>query len=434
MDKRRWSSDRRGCLFSRECAQGITGRPHSGKIPEEDDFSAPGVEGQKRLGLLLLTRDFLCILAEQPHMPRPRGRRPVVGHDLKLHGNARQTRVGIENGHRQSRTFTAASSKGRSRAQAEFPGRFRNLAVKVERVVFGGFDAGPGDHVVKIVEQMGPPGLPKLELRIVRAPGRPGCGAEGLGLHESPETPHGGPLEAAQRRVTAGENPLEFALEDGRRSGGLADCGPETVRRPVENPDPFFPGREGVDPPEVLPRRPAAVVAEPPEDGNVAAKPEGQGGALLQSPFDVVTFGVVEPDGNPVGRDFGPVDAAPAEKIGRKVEIVRLGTHEDVKFISGPVQNLRQTGAVAEGVEVVGDGGPDAELFPEIQTALGDLPNDGLGAGEIDIGLEVPAPGDGPAPGRDQPPDFGKKGGVISFDPTVENGLVVVENEFGVLA
>ncbi len=139
-----------------------------------------------------------------------------------------------------------------------------------------------------------------------------------------PEAPHGPALEPRERRVAAGEDALELAAEDGRRRRGLADGGEEAVRRAVEDADAALLLDEGVDRPEVGPRRPAAVVAEPPEDRDVAAELEGQGDAGPQPLLDVVALGVVEADGDAVGGDRRAVRPAPAVEVRGKGQLVGL--------------------------------------------------------------------------------------------------------------
>jgi hypothetical protein len=142
---------------------------------------------------------------------------------------------------------------------------------------------------------------------------------------------------------------------------------------------------------------------------------------------------VVESDGDPVGRDRRAVDAAPAVEVGGKREFVGLGPHVDVHLVAGAAQDLGQPAAVAERVEIVGDAGSGAEPLAEIPPPLGDRPDERLGARQVDVGLDEPAARDGPAAGPDVAEDRVEQSRVELFNPLVENGLVVAEDEVPVL-
>ena len=88
---------------------------------------------------------------------------------------------------------------------------------------------------------------------------------------------------------------------------------------------------------------------------------------------------------------------------------------------------------MTEGVEVIGDARRGAEVVAEIAPALGDRPDERFGPGQVDIGLDEPASGDGPAARLDQLADVLEERRIEALGPLIEHGLVVAEDERGML-
>ncbi len=86
-----------------------------------------------------------------------------------------------------------------------------------------------------------------------------------------------------------------------------------------------------------------------------------------------------------------------------------------------------------EGVEVVGDGRAHTEFLGEVAPPFENHAHERFAAGQVDIGLQVPAPGDVPAAALDVRANALKQHRIVFFHPLVEHTLVVVEHEFGEL-
>ncbi len=221
------------------------------------------------------------------------------------------------------------------------------------------------------------PGLAEL-LGGGLAPGQPPSrGAGGFSLDEAPQARDRLPLEPRERRVAAGERALEVAVVDGSDSRGGLDRVAEPVRRAVDDRGraisramkaSIVARSRRVAPPPWLPRPQKTGTSRP------SFKRERDAGA--EPLLDVVVFGVIEPDGDAVGRDHRAVDAAPAVEVGRQRELARLRPHVDVHLVAGEAQDLRQAAAVAEGIEIVGDARGGVEVVAEIAPALGDRPDE----------------------------------------------------------
>jgi hypothetical protein len=201
----------------------------------------------------------------------------------------------------------------------------------------------------------------------------------------------------------------------------------------VHDFNPLLPRRKGNNPLEVLPCRPAAVIPQPPEYGNITPKPEGHFRPLPEPQLDIIALRVVKPDGDTQRQDLRPIHTAPPVKVGRKGKLFLLRPHVDVHLITGESQDLRQPAAVSKGIEIVSDPRPDPKFFPEISSSLGDLADERFQPRQVEIGLEIPASADRPASFPDQAPDLDEKHRVVPLDPAVERRLVVVEDEFIVL-
>ena len=406
--------------------------PHdadTGKIINEADATPPVVERQERFGLFFLAGDLPAVGPEKTQAPLALPERPMIGHALEFDRGRAEGRIGVEDGDRKGGAAEAAAIQGSGGPKRDRPGHILGPAILAEGVPFGRLDAGARENIVKIVENMELPGFAELRFGEVAAGEPRGSGRDGLGLDEAPEIHDRPPLEAGERGVTPGEASLEVAVEDGGFGRGGLHRFVEPVRRAVDDPDPRFAGDEGVDRPKVAPRRPAAVIAQAPKDGHVTAELQGELDAVMKALFDIVMFGMVEPDGDAIGRDLRAVDAAPSIKIGGKRELVGLGPHVDVHLVASKPQDLGQAAAVAERIEVVGDAGRGPELLPEIAPAFGDRPDERLGPGQVDVGLDEPAAGDRPAAGPDVAADGLEERRVQPLDRLVEDGLVVAEDE-----
>ena len=71
------------------------------------------------------------------------------------------------------------------------------------------------------------------------------------------------------------------------------------------------------------------------------------------------------------------------------------------------------------------------ELVGEVVESEEELSDVAFAAGAVDIGLEPGAAGDGPTVLCDELLDAFEEGGVVLFDPVVEESFVVVEDEAG---
>ena len=147
---------------------------------------------------------------------------------------------------------------------------FKLKAPKAKRVLLGGFHTRAGEDVMEIIEQVVAPGLGegKVGEFLVELP--PRRGAERLGLDQAGETLHRLPLHPRQRSVAAGEDTLEFAFDHGRLTTWIPQCVVEAFRSAVNNIDAGFLSHEFVNAAQILARRPAAMVADAPENGHIA--------------------------------------------------------------------------------------------------------------------------------------------------------------------
>ena len=163
----------------------------------------------------------------------------------------------------------------------------------------------------------------------------------------------------------------------------------------------------------------AAVVADAEEEGLVLV-------ALGEEPIDPVEEllfllpagqgAVGLPDAQ---RDhLAAVVAAPAEEVGHAL-LLRHRAHEDVAVEAGRIQNLRQPGVLAEGVDAVADADLFAELLAEVAFPELRLPEQNFARRDDGVGLLDPAADQLPAPRVNQFPDSGEERRVARFDPLV---------------
>ena len=138
------------------------------------------------------------------------------------------------------------------------------------------------------------------------------------------------------------------------------------------------------------------MVADPPEDRHIPFETEGELLTLFEPLFYVVPFGVIQADGDAVGQDFRTVHTFPPVEVGREGEFMFLGAHMNVELVACLTEDLRQTTAVPERVEVVRHHRRALEMFLEEPAAFRDVPYERLRAGEVGVGLDVPAAADAP--------------------------------------
>ena len=84
---------------------------------------------------------------------------------------------------------------------------------------------------------------------------------------------------------------------------------------------------------------------------------------------------------------------------------------------------------MAEGVDVVADGGDDAEFVLEVALAEEGVADEGLAGGDVAVGLDPPAAGDLPAAFGDAVLDLLEHRGVVLLDPLVDGGGAGGEDE-----
>ncbi len=358
--------------------------------------------------------------------------RPRAEHELELDGDLGRLRVRVEHGDGHVGGHGRPAVARDRGLEHRAPRVELRAAVQGERILLGRPDARAGQDVVEVVEEVLSPRIVERGFGVAGIAAPPGHRAERLGLEHAAERRGAAALDARERGVAAREDALEPAADE--RSVGA--CGRERLVEPlggaVEKPNARLGGREPRDQGEVRARGAAAVVADAPEDRHVAAEPERHLGARLEALLQVVVLGVVEAHGDPEPENRRAAGALPPVEVGGQRELGLLRPHVNVHGISRGREDLRQAGAVSEGIEVVGDDGRDAERLPEEAPALGNLADDRLGARQVDVGLNVPAAGDVPASGADEPADLLEERRVELADPAIENRLVVVEDELGV--
>ena len=171
----------------------------------------------------------------------------------------------------------------------------------------------------------------------------------------------------------------------------------------------------------------AAVVADPP--GHQAAGPVGVGlDPLLDlAPGPAGRRVVVR--GGQGRRDPRAVEAHPGEGVVRQRAVLTGRAAEDVGVVAALRQDLDQAARVPEGIEVGAGLDVHAELLAEPALAQQDLPDEGLAAGHVAVGLQPPASGDVPAAGPHQLADALEERRLVLLHPAIQDGLVVAEDE-----
>ena len=128
-----------------------------------------------------------------------------------------------------------------------------------------------------------------------------------------------------------------------------------------------------------------------------------------------------------VGHDFGAVEAHPDEIIRRQGAVPLSRTAEKIGVKPGFCHELYQPPAVSEGVKINGGCGLFPEFFPEIFPSGFHLPDKGLSAWHIAVGLQIPAAHDMPLSFPYQLLNPGKKLRFHLFDPFVNHHFIMVE-------
>ena len=136
---------------------------------------------------------------------------------------------------------------------------------------------------------------------------------------------------------------------------------------------------------------------------------------------------------DPETEDLRPARAAPAEGLRRQSHLIFVGTVEDITPVSDFVQQVRQRGRMAEGVDVVADLRTDAEAVLEVTLPQFDLLAPAGRGWQVRIRLDPLPARDRPAPRFHQLADRSKKPGIEIFDPLVEPGLTARVAELGIL-
>ena len=133
--------------------------------------------------------------------------------------------------------------------------------------------------------------------------------------------------------------------------------------------------------------------------------------------------------GDPVGGELGAVGAAPAKGGRGDVLLLRAGTHEHVGPDPRGRQQLGKGAGVPEGVDVVPDGGGDAEVPGQEPLTVEELAAHRLSGGQVAVRLDPLAAGDHPAPGAHQRANAVEQLGRGLHDPPVVAGRAGREAE-----
>ncbi len=137
--------------------------------------------------------------------------------------------------------------------------------------------------------------------------------------------------------------------------------------------------------------------------------------------------------GDPVGGELGAVGAPPAKGGRGDVLLLGTGAHEHIGADARGRQKLGEGAGVPEGVDVVPDGGGDAQVPGQEPLTVEELPAHRLARGQVAVRLDPLAAGDHPAPGAHQLADAGEQLGRGLHDPAVVAGRAGREAEIGVL-
>ena len=133
-----------------------------------------------------------------------------------------------------------------------------------------------------------------------------------------------------------------------------------------------------------------------------------------------------------VDGNLRPVESLPDKVV--LLESVGLpAAVDDIAVEARLAENLHQDARMAEGVEVDGGRGAQAELLGKIFPPGQDVADKGFSRRHVAVGLKIPAAHNAPAAGLHQALDVGKEGGVVLLHPGVEKGLIMIEDEVGIL-
>ena len=165
----------------------------------------------------------------------------------------------------------------------------------------------------------------------------------------------------------------------------------------------------GDDPLDHRLRRAAAVIADAVEAHGMPERGIGALDGLADLAAEVGEVGDIAGD-DAEGRDLAAAGALPDEGVGRERDLVLLGAAEDVSRVAVAREDVGQARGMAEAVDVVADGGRDAEAVAEIALAVLDLAVEAGGGGQVQVGLDELAAGDVPLAALDQLARCGRRG------------------------
>ena len=178
---------------------------------------------------------------------------------------------------------------------------------------------------------------------------------------------------------------------------------------------------------DVLAARAAAMVAHAP--GNQAESRVGMRVQPCLRLFRRAAQGRIVARVDAMSHDLAAVEAHPEEVAPRQRHFSSVGSHEQIGIKARLLQQLHQSAAVAEGIEVHRRGVGHAEFFLKIRPAQLHLPDDGLARGHVAVGLKIPSAHDAPLPGAHQPANAGEQLRLVFLNPAIEQRLVVAEHE-----
>ena len=233
-------------------------------------------------------------------------------------------------------------------------------------------------------------------------------------------------LDAGHGRIASGRPGIEIPAVAGKRVFFGGQIGEIGVGGRMPDLVSGLASHERLQVGEVLPRGPAPVIPDPPEQD--AQRPVG----MRRHPvFDLApgpAAARIVMGFRPRGQDFGAVIARPDESVGGKGGVLGIRAAEQVGRIAAPGQDLDKSAGVAERIQVGGGLDVHAEPVPEIALPEEDLADERFAARHVAVRLEEPAAEDVPLLGLDETPDAVEQLGLVFLDPLVEEGFVVAED------
>ena len=150
-----------------------------------------------------------------------------------------------------------------------------------------------------------------------------------------------------------------------------------------------------------------------------------------------VAFDICEPPGGVVAEDAGDGDAVavrrhPLEEVAGELHLMHPGAAHDIRIDAAGAVEIGQRRGVSEAVDVVADGGLDAQLLEGRARYFG-LPAEAVGGGAVAVGLDIPVADDLPPAGRDVRFDAGVDLGGAAFEHVVEPRFAAGDEYFRIV-